>query len=121
MGLRPDDVGEGAIGLGRKPPTHQIGVTKTLGQREGVVVAVGRIAIDPAVEARTLLEGGIALAHQRGFGQADPMQGGAHARPGAFADANGRQVGRLDQADLRRVGARAVKLRGHGGGHDPPR
>jgi hypothetical protein len=66
-------------------------------------VAVGVAAVDPAVEARALLEGGVAFAEEVGFGDADAAQGVAHRRPGAFADADRGDAGRFDQRDAQPV------------------
>lgn len=66
---------------------------------EGVEIAVTGRAIDPAVKPRPLLEAGVAFAQEFAFGDADAGQRFAHRRPGAFADADGRNIRRFDQRD----------------------
>src|SRR5690606_9751197 len=54
----------------------------------------------PADEMRSLLERGIAFANQLGFTDADFPERRAHRRPGALADADRRDIGRLHEHDL---------------------
>src|SRR3546814_8648025 len=52
------------------------------GRGEGVEIAVVRAAVDPAVEARSLLEGCVAGGQKPGLVQADRRQRRAQRRPG---------------------------------------
>jgi hypothetical protein len=90
-------VGEGQLRVGRAPVRRQVGFAVAVRCGEGVEIAVRVDAVDPAVEARALLERGVALAHEVGLGHADPVQGVAHARPGALAHADRRDLGGLQQ------------------------
>ena len=107
--LEAHQVGERHVGVALQPAGDEVRLRVAVRQNEGMEVVVAVPAVAPAIEARALLEGGVALAQEIALADADPAQGVAHGRPGAFADADRPDVGRFDHRDLQpRAGSRAM-------------
>ena len=107
--LEAHQVGERHVGVTLQPAGDEVRLRVALRQDERMEVVVAVAAVAPALEARALLEGGVALAEEIALGDADAAQRVAHGRPGAFADADRPDVGRFEQRDLQaRVGSRAM-------------
>ena len=64
QGLKADRVRERGARVGQLPARGEIGFAVAMGQDEGMKIMVGDAAVDPAVKARSLLEGGIALPEE---------------------------------------------------------
>ena len=99
--LRRDGPGKGSRlpllrGPGGKDARHRRGS----GRGEGMIIAVIGRPIHPAIEPRSLLERRIAGAEETGFVDPDRGERLAQCRPAAFTDADGRDIGRLDECHV---------------------
>jgi hypothetical protein len=69
--LVADQVGERHVRMLRQPLFRQVDLAEALRQHERMEIVIALASIDPAVEARALLERGVALAEEVGLGHAD--------------------------------------------------
>ncbi len=101
--LRTNRKGKRRAGRPRLPGADQIDRGPVEWRGERVIIEVFLRAGSPTVEARSLLERAVARGEELFLIEADRGQRCAHCRPSAFADPDGRDVGRLDQRDRRRL------------------
>ncbi len=106
MRLRGHRRRERQVGRPRLPGAKQLGGRCGGRRRERVQITVALGAGHPAVEPRSLFERSVAGGEEFGLADPDCRQRRAHRRPGPLADADGRDVGRLDQCDVKLRGAR---------------
>ncbi len=122
LALGADIVAEGGGVVTRvEPMGHQVDLGESLGKHQGVVVPVVVRARRPAIEARALFEGGIAMTEELRLGHTHLLECRAQRRPGSLADADDVDGRRFDQRD--REGARldaALVARGDDPGSQPP-